>query len=80
MRGGKPAAFVCQPWPAVNRTQKRDRQAGVSGVTYGAQWSADLSSGVWTPIADTGTGTTHTFSVPVGGNPQLFLRLTASEP
>ena len=54
--------------------------AGVSGVTCGAQWSADLSSGVWTSIADTGTGTTHTFSVPVGTNTQLFLRLTVSEP
>jgi hypothetical protein len=36
--------------------------------------------GVWTPIADTGTGTTHTFSVPVGGTTQIFLRLTVSEP
>jgi hypothetical protein len=32
------------------------------------------------PIADTGTGTTHTFSVPIGTHPQLFLRLTVSEP
>jgi hypothetical protein len=54
--------------------------AGVSGVTYGAQWRADLSSGTWTPIGDTGSGTTHTFSVPVAGNPQIFLRLTVSSP
>jgi uncharacterized protein (DUF2141 family) len=51
---------------------------GVTGVTYGAEWRADLSSGTWTPVADTGSGTTHTFSVPVAGNPQIFMRLTVS--
>ena len=54
--------------------------AGVSGVTYGAEWKADLSSGTWTPIGDSGTGTTHTFSVPIGSNPQIFMRLKVSSP
>jgi alpha-tubulin suppressor-like RCC1 family protein len=49
--------------------------AGMSGVTYGAEWSTDLSSGIWTPITDTGSGTTHIFSVSVGSNPQFFTRL-----
>ena len=52
--------------------------AGVTGVTYGAEWTVDLSSGSWTPIADTGTGTTHTFSVPIGSAPMKFVRLTVT--
>ncbi|MEO6741180.1 MAG: cadherin-like beta sandwich domain-containing protein [Chthoniobacteraceae bacterium] len=49
--------------------------AGVSGVTYGAEWSADLSTGNWTFISDTGTGGTHAFSVPIGVMPMIFMRL-----
>lgn len=54
--------------------------ASVTGVTYGAEWRADLSSGIWTQVADTGSGTTHTFSVPIAGNPQIFMRLRVSTP
>jgi len=50
--------------------------AGVSGVTFGAQASADLSVGSWQPIPDTGGGGEHIFSVPVGANSQSFIRLT----
>ena len=43
--------------------------AGVSGITYGAQWSATLQPNDWHAIADTGdTSTTppgHLFSVPM---------------
>jgi hypothetical protein len=53
---------------------------GVSGVTYGAEWRADLASGNWTTITDTGTAPTHTFSVPKAGNPQVFLRLRITSP
>ena len=54
--------------------------AGVSGVTYSAEWRADLSSGTRAPVADTGSGTTHTFVVPMAGNGQIFLRLKVSSP
>jgi hypothetical protein len=40
---------------------------GVSGVTYGAEWRADLSSGTWTPSTDS-----------VNGSPQIFLHLTVN--
>ena len=50
--------------------------AGVSGVTYGGESSLDLGSGSWQPVPDTGSGTEHIFSIPVGANPQLFMRLT----
>ena len=53
---------------------------GVGGVTYGAEWRTDLLPGLWTPIADTGTGTTHTFSVPIGDRTQMFIRLRLNSP
>lgn len=54
--------------------------AGVSGVIYGAEWITDLGSGIWTPMTDTGSGSTHTFSVPIGTNMQLFIRQRVSTP
>jgi len=47
----------------------------VSGVTYGEDWSATLQN-EWQPVPDTGTAPQHTFSVPIGSNTKLFLRLT----
>jgi len=52
--------------------------AGVSGVTYGARACTDMCSGNWQPILDTGSGTEHIFSVPVGINHQQFIRLTVT--
>ncbi|MEQ1850219.1 MAG: hypothetical protein ABMA01_01375 [Chthoniobacteraceae bacterium] len=49
-------------------------------TAYGAEWSTTLQSDEWHPIADTGSGTQHIFSVPIGGNPQLFLRLRITNP
>lgn len=54
--------------------------AGVSGITYGAQWRVDLDAGTWLPVPDTGSGNVRTFSVPMGANTHLFMRLTATSP
>lgn len=52
----------------------------VSGVTYGAEWTTDLT-GTWTPIPDTGGGGgQHLFTLPVGTNQQVFVRLRVSVP
>jgi probable HAF family extracellular repeat protein len=55
---------------------------GVSGITYGALWSATRQPNDWQPVPDTGdTSTTppgHLFSVPMGTNAQLFMRLTVT--
>ena len=55
--------------------------AGVSGITYGAQWSTTLQPDDWHAITDTGdTSTTppgHLFSAPMT-NTQVFMRLTAT--
>jgi cyclophilin family peptidyl-prolyl cis-trans isomerase len=50
--------------------------AGVSNITYGAQYTTSLSPSNWQSISDTGSGAQHIFSVPVGNNNQMFLRLT----
>lgn len=54
--------------------------ADASGITYGAEWSTDLTAEGWTSIPDTGTGTSHLFTVPAGGHPKLFLRYTVTIP
>ena len=53
--------------------------AGVSGVTYGAQYATSLNPTNWQPITDTGSGTQHTFTVPINGATRLFLRLLVTE-
>ena len=57
---------------------------GVSGITYGAQWNATLQPNGWHAVADTGDSSAtppgHLFSVPMGSNTQLVLRLTVTVP
>ncbi len=53
---------------------------GVTGITYGAEWTTDLAAHPWIPIPDTGTGGSHTFSVPIGPDPRKFFRFTVSQP
>lgn len=54
--------------------------AGVSGITYGVEWTPSLAPANWTPLADTGSGNTHAFSVPVAGNPSVFFRFVITAP
>ena len=53
---------------------------GMSGITYGAEWSATLLPGSWTPIADTGVAPGHTFNVPEGSGEKVFVRLVVTAP
>jgi hypothetical protein len=53
---------------------------GVSGVTYRAEWSPDLAPGSWTPVADTGSGTVHTFNVNTANHPAGFMRFIVTMP
>jgi len=52
----------------------------VHGITYGAEWSATLAAASWTPVPDTGTGTTHTFAIPIGSNTAMFMRFVVTTP
>jgi hypothetical protein len=71
------------PQPVYNGTSftiSFTSPAGVSGITYGADWTSSLNPPNWQPVSDTGSGTQHIFSVPVNGHPSLFLRLRVSDP
>lgn len=46
--------------------------AGVTGVTYGAEWSNNLVN--WNLMTDTGSGTTHIFTINTTGVPKIFIR------
>ncbi|MBL9132695.1 MAG: hypothetical protein JNG86_15925 [Verrucomicrobiaceae bacterium] len=54
--------------------------AGVTGVTYGVEWSATMAAGSWQAVSDTGTAPQHTFTIPVGVNTQIFVRLKVTSP
>lgn len=54
--------------------------AGVTGITYGAEWRPELTTGSWQTITDTGSGNVHTFSLPIAGNPKVFVRLKVTAP
>jgi len=54
--------------------------AGVSGITYGAEWSETLLSGSWMSVADSGMAPQHTFSVPIGTKTKLYMRLKVASP
>ena len=70
-----------QPIPAGNfMTITFTEPVGVGGITYGAEWTESLNPASWAPVPDTGSGTTHIFSMPVTGHPSLFMRLKVSEP
>lgn len=81
--GQNPATARPNQLPAVqkiggNLVFSFTQPAGTSGIHYGAQACTALNS--WQAIPDTGSGTQHTYSVPMAGNPRLFLRLTLTEP
>lgn len=54
--------------------------SGVSGITYGAGWSATLNGSDWQAVTDTGSGSLHIFSVPINGNTRLFMRISVTSP
>jgi alpha-tubulin suppressor-like RCC1 family protein len=58
-----------------NVVMRFSQPAGVTGITYGAEWSATLLPGSWLDVPDTGFANEHIFSVPLGTSPSLFLRL-----
>lgn len=63
-----------------NLTTSFTQPVGVSGITYGAEFSTTLQPGSWQAVPDTGISPQHTFSIPAGGNPKIFLRLKVTDP
>ncbi len=58
-----------------NFTYTFTEPSGVSGIIFGAEWSTSLEAGSWQTITDTGNPPQHTFSVPVGTNTKILMRL-----
>jgi uncharacterized delta-60 repeat protein len=56
------------------------RPAGVSGITYGAEWSPSMAPGSWLLLANTGTDPGYTFSLPIDSIGRKFVRLVISAP
>ncbi|MCC6353558.1 MAG: hypothetical protein IT577_06710 [Verrucomicrobiae bacterium] len=52
--------------------------SGMQGIAYGADISEDLVH--WTPVADGGAGTSHSFRVSMSSVARLFMRQTVSVP
>ncbi|MEI7733598.1 MAG: choice-of-anchor D domain-containing protein, partial [Verrucomicrobiota bacterium] len=52
----------------------------VGGITYVAKCRTSLTSVSWVAVPDTGTPPQHIFSVPIGTNTQLFMRLGVTAP
>ena len=46
----------------------------VTGLTWAAEWSLTMAAGTWSPLTDSGSGSVHTFTVPVSGRAMLYLR------
>ena len=81
LSGANNTARLPQPQRAGDSLEMRFTEpAGVTGITYGAEWSATLQPGSWKDIPDTGSGTEHVFSVPEATAPNLFLRLKVTQP
>lgn len=55
------------------------RPPGFSGITHGAEWTAELD-GTWAPISSTATAPDYHFSVPIEGQGKLFIRHVISAP
>ncbi len=62
-----------------NFTISFTQPAEVSGITYGAESSATLQAGSWTPVADTGSGNQHVFSIATTAV-EGFIRLKVTAP
>ncbi|RFC52054.1 MAG: Alpha-tubulin suppressor/Alpha-tubulin suppressor/Alpha-tubulin suppressor [Verrucomicrobia bacterium] len=54
--------------------------ARITGLTYGAEWSTTMTAGSWLSMTDTGSGGTHTFSVPTSSHSEMFMRLKVTGP
>lgn len=81
--GLDPTATVSRQLPACQRNGANygmtfTEPSGITGIVYGAEWSATMASGDWHAVPDTGSGANHVFSVPVGSQARLFMRLIIS--
>lgn len=63
-----------------NYTSSFTQPSGVSGITYGMEWTTTLTEGTWTSIADTGSGQQHVFTISTAGQDRMFVRFRITTP
>jgi hypothetical protein len=63
-----------------NFVMKFTEPDGMTGITYGAEWSSNMAQDGWQPIANSGMKPLHIFSVPAGIGDRLFLRVKVTIP
>ena len=71
---GSPQALPIPQISGGNLAVTFTQPASVANLVYQAQWSPSMAAGSWAFLTDTGTGSTHTFTVPMAGNNKAFLR------
>ena len=74
-----PGASTALPQPAPNGGNfgvSFTQPPNVAGLTYGAEYSINLVN--WFPVTDTGSGGTHIFNVPIGGNVHVYMRIVVT--
>ena len=54
--------------------------AGITGITYSAEWSSTLQPGSWTVISNAATPPTYSFIWPLAGKSRVFTRLKVISP
>lgn len=70
-------AAVPEPAPSGgNFGVSFEQPPSVTGITYGAEYSIDMIH--WFPVTDSGSGGEHVFSVPIGSNTKVFMRLVVT--
>jgi uncharacterized delta-60 repeat protein len=77
--GGNPiraATGTLPPWQWTQAygTSTFEAPAGITGITYGAEWSTSMAAGDWHAIPDSGTGGRHTFTFALNDAPRVFVR------
>jgi uncharacterized delta-60 repeat protein len=72
-----PAGEMAGAGPSARFEIRFTQPAGITGITYGAEWTATLG-GAWTPVTDTGVLPEHVFSMPIVGESRGFMRIVVT--
>ena len=73
-RAGDASSVPQWQWTSAYGYASFTQPVGITGITYGAEWSTTLEANGWNAIPDTGTNGQHVFVFPKDGAPRKFVR------
>lgn len=81
--GLHPLVFSSDQMPRWQRsgdslTLSLSEPTGVTGVSFGVEWSISMAEGTWQALTDTGSGKQHIFTLPMTGGQRKFARFKVS--